>query len=152
MYLKNKFPQLQDCNFANSRDVSFEDHIKYITNGRGCDIVLNSLADEKLQASLRCVAEDGCFLEIGKYDLAKNTSFGMGVLLQNISVHGILLDTLLRGYHRDWDEVAQLFQQGLDNGTVQPLSTMVFTKEHIEDAFRFMTQGKHIGKVMIKVW
>lgn len=38
------------------------------TNGRGVDIVLNSLAEEKLQASFRCLGRGGRFLEIGKYD------------------------------------------------------------------------------------
>ena len=40
------------------------------------DIVLNSLADEKLQSSVKVLAEHGHFLEIGKFDLAKNSSLG----------------------------------------------------------------------------
>lgn len=39
-------------------------------------MVLNSLAEEKLQASLRCLARHGRFLEIGKYDLSNNTPLG----------------------------------------------------------------------------
>lgn len=42
----------------------------------GVDVVLNSLAEEKLQASLRCLARHGRFLEIGKYDLSNNTPLG----------------------------------------------------------------------------
>lgn len=42
----------------------------------GVDLVLNSLAEEKLQASLRCLARHGRFLEIGKYDLSNNTPLG----------------------------------------------------------------------------
>ncbi|GFS81439.1 hypothetical protein NPIL_189851, partial [Nephila pilipes] len=34
------------------------------------NVVLNSLADDKFQASIRCVARGGRFVEIGKYDLA----------------------------------------------------------------------------------
>ncbi|KAL1469739.1 hypothetical protein MTO96_040883 [Rhipicephalus appendiculatus] len=34
-FLKRRFPQLQDRNFANSRDLSFEEHILYETKGRG---------------------------------------------------------------------------------------------------------------------
>lgn len=50
------------------------------TNGRGVDIVLNSLAEEKLQASVRCLAVAGRFLEIGKYDLTKNNALGLTFL------------------------------------------------------------------------
>lgn len=42
----------------------------------GVDVVLNSLAEEKLQASIRCIARHGRFLEIGKYDLANNSPLG----------------------------------------------------------------------------
>jgi len=40
------------------------------------DVVLNSLSEVKLQASLRCVKKHGRFLEIGKYDLSQNTQLG----------------------------------------------------------------------------
>ena len=39
-------------------------------------MVLNSLAEEKLQASLRLLAQHGRFLEIGKFDLSNNTALG----------------------------------------------------------------------------
>lgn len=42
----------------------------------GVDLVLNSLAEEKLQASVRCLAQHGRFLEIGKFDLSNNHPLG----------------------------------------------------------------------------
>lgn len=42
----------------------------------GVDLVLNSLAEEKLQASVRCLAQHGRFLEIGKVDLSNNNPLG----------------------------------------------------------------------------
>lgn len=44
--------------------------------GAGVDLVLNSLAEEKLQASVRCLAQHGRFLEIGKFDLSNNNPLG----------------------------------------------------------------------------
>lgn len=38
--------------------------------------MLNSLADEKFYASIRCVAKHGRFLELGKYDLLLDHSIG----------------------------------------------------------------------------
>lgn len=43
---------------------------------QGVDLVLNSLAEEKLQASVRCLAQHGRFLEIGKFDLSNNHLLG----------------------------------------------------------------------------
>jgi len=46
------------------------------TNGRGVDLVLNSLAEDKLRASVRCLAPGGRFLEIGRFDLDNNSRLG----------------------------------------------------------------------------
>jgi fatty acid synthase len=75
-FLKKRFPQLTDRHICNSRDTTFEQQVLTETGGRGVDLVLNSLAEEKLQASVRCLAKDGRFLEIGKYDLSNNNPLG----------------------------------------------------------------------------
>lgn len=46
------------------------------TDGKGVDMVLNSLSEEKLLASVRCLSTGGRFLEIGKFDLANNSMLG----------------------------------------------------------------------------
>lgn len=54
------------------------------TDGKGVDIVLNSLSEEKLLASVRCLATGGRFLEIGKFDLVNNSMLG-GVIINKIN-------------------------------------------------------------------
>lgn len=150
-YLQARFPQLNGTSFANSRDTSFEQHVLRHTAGKGVDVVLNSLAEEKLQASVRCLAQHGRFLEIGKFDLSNNHPLGMAVFLKNVTFHGILLDSLMEEANKDWQAVAELVQTGIRDGVVQPLKCTVFPKDHVEDAFRYMAQGKHIGKVIVQV-
>ncbi|XP_016385918.1 fatty acid synthase-like [Sinocyclocheilus rhinocerous] len=150
-YLQEIFPQLTAESFANSRDASFEQHVMLQTQGKGVDLVLNSLAEEKLQASLRCLARHGRFLEIGKYDLSNNTPLGMALFLKNVAFHGILLDALFEEGNREWEEVSELLKKGIASGVVQPLRTTVFERNQVEDAFRYMAQGKHIGKVLLQV-
>uniref|UniRef100_A0A673MK06 Fatty acid synthase n=1 Tax=Sinocyclocheilus rhinocerous TaxID=307959 RepID=A0A673MK06_9TELE len=149
-YLQERFPQLTAESFANSRDTSFEPHVMLQTQGKGVDLVLNSLAEEKLQASLRCLARHGRFLEIGKYDLSNNTPLGMALFLKNVAFHGILLDALFEEGNREWEEVSELLKKGIASGVVQPLRTTVFERNQVEDAFRYMAQGKHIGKVLLQ--
>ncbi|CAH1774053.1 unnamed protein product [Owenia fusiformis] len=150
-YLMERFPDLNEQSFSNSRDLSFESHIMNSTKGRGVDVVLNSLAEEKLHASLRLLAPHGRFLEIGKFDLSNNANLGMGLFLKNISFHGILVDSLFDPGNRDWLDTYTLVEQGIKEGVVKPLNTTVFARTDVENAFRFMGQGKHIGKVVIKV-
>ncbi|KAH6943517.1 hypothetical protein HPB50_022695 [Hyalomma asiaticum] len=153
-FLKRRFPDLDDRHFASSRDLSFEAHILSQTKGRGVDLVLNSLADDKLQASVRCVADHGCFLEIGKFDLLKNSPLGMSVFARNITFHGIMLDKMLVDINYSATKKRRLFEMvrdGIASGVVRPLDTTVFTKENAEEAFRFLASGKHIGKVVIQI-
>ncbi|NXD84156.1 FAS synthase, partial [Halcyon senegalensis] len=150
-YLQARFPQLDANSFASSRDTTFEEHILRVTGGKGVNLVLNSLAEEKLQASLRCLARHGRFLEIGKFDLANNSQLGMSLFLKNVAFHGILLDALFEDRSQEWDVVSDLLKKGIKDGVVKPLKCTVFKKEEVESAFRFMAQGKHIGKVMIKI-
>ncbi|GBO09431.1 Fatty acid synthase, partial [Araneus ventricosus] len=104
----------------------------------GVDVILNSLAEEKLRATLNCLAQHGRFLEIGKYDLSNNTP----------------LDALFeyKSYSSQAKkEVVQLVRDGIANGTVKPLNSILFDRDQAEQAFRFMASGKHIGKVVLKV-
>lgn len=150
-YLKKLFPQLKDYNFSNSRDTSFEYDILRATNGKGVNLVLNSLAEEKLMASVRCLSQHGRFLEIGKYDLSNNTPLGMAIFLKNISFHGILLDAIFEEHNTDKKKVVELVAGGIKSGIVRPLCCTVYEIDQIEAAFRFMASGKHIGKVVLKI-
>jgi len=76
---------------------------------------------------------------------------GMAVFLRNVTFHGILLDALFEPGNPDWQTVHSLVSGGIRDGTVKPLETTVFERDDIETAFRFMSHGKHIGKVLIKV-
>ncbi|XP_049523881.1 fatty acid synthase-like [Dermacentor silvarum] len=153
-FLLRRFPQLQERNIANSRDLSFEDHVLRETKGRGVDLVLNSLAGEKLQASVRCLATYGRFLEIGKFDMSKNSPLGMSVLLKSAVVYGILLESLFGDSPlaaEDKCRVWQLLGEGIASGVVRPLETARFARDRAEEAFRFMASGKHIGKVVLEI-
>ncbi|XP_077551457.1 fatty acid synthase-like [Haemaphysalis longicornis] len=153
-FLKRRFPQLGDRNIANSRNLSFRDHVLLETNGKGVDLVLNSLAGEKLKASLRCLAPHGRFLEIGMFDLAKNTDLGMAALMKNVSFCVVHIDALHFNTPTAIQEkrrVCELLREGVATGTVRPLSSVVFPRTKAEEAFRFMASGKHIGKVVLEI-
>lgn len=73
------------------------------TNGKGVDFVLNSLSEEKLLASVRCLANAGHFLEIGKFDMANDSKLGMSCFLNDITFHAVLADRLLHATDKEID-------------------------------------------------
>ena len=53
--LLGMFPALAEDHVGNSRDTSFEGMVRTLTGGAGVDLVLNSLAGDKLQVGQACV-------------------------------------------------------------------------------------------------
>lgn len=158
-YLLNRHPELEGQIF-NSRDTRFEEQIMIATDGYGVDAVLNSLAEDKLQASIRCLAPSGRFLEIGKVDFIKDHPMFMYQMSENRSFHGILLDALFHYEDSrtmtdkvcfDKKRLRALLLQGISDGVVKPLDATIFSPQDVEHAFRFMASGKHIGKVLVRV-
>ena len=73
----------------NSRNISFLPDLKRQTNGRGVDLVLNSLSGELLHTSWQCVAPFGKMLEIGKRDFIGRGMLSMDLFEANRAFFGI---------------------------------------------------------------
>ncbi|XP_044734384.1 fatty acid synthase-like [Chrysoperla carnea] len=150
-FIKKMFPQIKESHIGNSRDTSFEQMVMSETKGRGVDFVLNSLAEEKLLASVRCLAEYGKFMEIGKFDLSKNNKLGMEVFMRGASFHGIMLDNTMEASAEKKEVIRSMISKGIQDGAIKPLPRTVFDIENLEAPFRYLSAGKHIGKVLIKI-
>ena len=147
-FIKSNF-NLKDNQIGDSRSLSFEKLIMSETNFNGVDAVINSLAGEYQITSLNCLANYGNFCEIGKYDILNHTNLDQFLLEKNISFHVIDLLPMLKNkkFHCMWDKY---LSEGFRQQEIKPLPTRVFNKYEVKEAFRFMAQGKHIGKILIK--
>lgn len=123
----------------------------YYTKGAGVDLILNSLAEEKLHASVRCLARGGRFLEIGKFDLAKDSDLHLRFLEKSASFYGVMLDRSIGGGLLKKREIYDVVKGGIKSGLVRPLKSTVFGRNQLVEAFRFLASGKHIGKVIVKM-
>lgn len=121
------------------------------TKGAGVDYVLNSLAEDKLHASIRCLGHGGTFLEIGKFDLANDTKIGLGCFLKEITFRAVLVDNLFSARASEKLTVYELVERDLRRGIIKPLHSTVFEVHELEKAYRYLSTGKHIGKVVLKV-
>lgn len=132
-----------------SRSLSYADEILADTDGRGVDVVLNSLAGEAINRNLRVLKPFGRFLELGKRDFYENTRIGLRPFRNNISYFGIDADQLMNERpdltQRLFAQMMALFRQG----ALHPLPYSVFDANDIVDAFRYMQQARQIGKIVI---
>jgi NADPH:quinone reductase-like Zn-dependent oxidoreductase/SAM-dependent methyltransferase len=134
-----------------SRSLDFAETVREITGGRGVDIVLNSLGGMAQSKSLSILAPCGRFVELGKRDIEQNTPLEMKHFQNNISFYAVDLDHLLGERPQQTCELIQQVGELLDQGIYRPLPYRVFPLTEAGNAFRFMAQGKHIGKVVISM-
>ena len=132
-----------------SRSLAFADEIMVQTDGKGIDVILNSLAGEAINRNFQILKPFGRFLELGKRDFYENTKIGLRPFRNNISYFGIDADQLLQIHsgltHRLFTELMALFTDGI----LHPLPYQAFEANDIVDAFRYMQQARQIGKIVI---
>ncbi len=131
----------------NSRTLDFADQILAATAGQGVDVVFNSLNGEFIPKNLEVLAPKGQFVEIGKIGIwdaeqvqavRPNASYFPFDLLEVSQADPQLITTMLT------DLMAQF-----NAGALSPLPKAVFPIEAAPDAFRYMAQARHIGKVVL---
>ncbi|KAL6237472.1 hypothetical protein BDW75DRAFT_238260 [Aspergillus navahoensis] len=138
-----------------SRDASFAEGILKATNGRGVDLVLNSLSGPLLQESLNIVApfgHFGHFIELGKRDIEQNNYLEMQPFSRHItfSSFDMVALSLHDGslVHLVLAEISRL----LGLGVLSPVYPIVtFSLGEIGKALRQLQSGKHSGKIVLSV-
>ncbi|MFI2380528.1 type I polyketide synthase, partial [Streptomyces sp. NPDC018964] len=131
---------LDDDHIASSRDLGFEEKFRAVTGGRGVDVVLNALAGEFVDASLRLTADGGRFLEMGKTDIRDPRAIDRVTYRAfDLGEAGPERNRALLG------ELLDLFAEG----ALRPLPLKVWDVRRAREAFRFMSQAKHIGKIVL---
>ncbi|WP_236595058.1 type I polyketide synthase [Saccharothrix sp. 6-C] len=122
---------LDEDHIASSRTLEFEQRFPRV------DVVLNSLADEFTDASLRLLAPGGRFVEMGKTDIRADTG-----------VDYTAFEIADAGPQRLGDVLAEVLRHFAD-GVLAPLPIDVRGVRDAVDVFRHMSQAQHIGKIVL---
>ncbi|WP_189501350.1 SDR family NAD(P)-dependent oxidoreductase, partial [Streptomyces diastaticus] len=129
-----------DAHIASSRDLGFEGKFREVSGGAGMDVVLNALAGEFVDASLRVTAAGGRFLEMGKTDIRDPQALG--------DVRYRAFDLGEAAPERIGEMLTELL--GLfAEGVLRPLPVRVWDVRRAREAFRFMSRAKHVGKIVL---
>ncbi|MFD1543430.1 type I polyketide synthase, partial [Nonomuraea guangzhouensis] len=126
---------LDEDHVASSRTLDFAEKFGQV------DVVLNSLAGEFVDASLGLLSEGGRFVEMGKTDIRSADTIAPGVrytAFDLIDVGPDRLGELLA-------EVLALFEEGV----FEALPVRTWDVRRAREAFRLMSQARHVGKVVL---
>ncbi|WP_329562467.1 type I polyketide synthase [Kitasatospora sp. NBC_01266] len=132
---------LDEDHIASSRDLGFRDKFLAVTGGDGVDVVLNALAGEFVDASLELLPRGGRFLEMGKTDIRTEAPEGVAYRA---------FDLVEAGPARIGELLAELLDL-FAAGAIELSPVKVWDVRRAPEAFRFVSQAKHIGKVVLTV-
>ncbi|WP_202918931.1 type I polyketide synthase [Saccharothrix deserti] len=125
---------LDDDHIASSRTLEFEQHFPRM------DVVLNSLADEFVDASLGLLVPGGRFVEMGKTDIRDADDHpGVSYTAFDIADAG----------PRRLGEILTETLEAVADGVLTPLPIDVRGVRDAVDVFRHMSQAQHIGKIVL---
>jgi acyl transferase domain-containing protein/NADPH:quinone reductase-like Zn-dependent oxidoreductase/short-subunit dehydrogenase len=130
-----------------SRSIEFANEIRRDTNGRGVNLVLNSLAGEFIQKSISALAAGGRFVELGKRGILTRDEF----IANRPDCEYYAFDLGEEAY-KDPSLLPALYAElrsAFEKKTLHPLPIKFFDPPRVVDAFRFMAQARHTGKIVL---
>ncbi|MBX3422781.1 MAG: SDR family NAD(P)-dependent oxidoreductase [Pirellulaceae bacterium] len=147
---KRKFVQQQGASCVmDSRTLSFGAQTLEATGGEGVDAVLNSLPGPAIATGLGVLKTGGRFLEIGKRDIYNDAALGLYPFRNNLALFAIDLDQLFKQQPARMGQMLRDLSARFESGELHALPTEVYSTNETAAAFKFMQQGKHIGKVVV---
>ena len=143
-----KWPVLESLgvkptHIASSRNLTFESKFMGQTQGQGVDVILNSLIEHFVDASLRLLPRGGHFLDMGKRDVRDAEQVASdypGVSYQAFD----LLDCSPALQSQMLTDVVQ----GVAAQKLSPLPYQSYDLREATQAFQWMAQAKHTGKLV----
>lgn len=137
---------------ARAAPLDLKRKILWMTNNKGVDVVLNSIAGEMLAESWDCIASFGMHIELGKADISKRNHLSMAPFDRNVTFASVDLLVLCEErpelFYGIVDKAVELFNNGVFS-PVKPITCMPI--DRLESAFRLIAERKHVGKVVLEI-
>jgi NADPH:quinone reductase-like Zn-dependent oxidoreductase/acyl carrier protein len=137
---------LDRAHIASSRSAEFEPWFQAVTGEAGVDIVLNSLAGDLADASLRLLPRGGAFVELGKAGLRDPAA----VAAEYPGVSYRPLDLSAAGPARLGQILAQVTGL-LAAGKLTLPPVRAWDVRRAPEGLRFMSQARHVGKLVLTI-
>ncbi|WP_328643850.1 SDR family NAD(P)-dependent oxidoreductase [Streptomyces canus] len=135
-----------EAHLASSRTLDFEEEFLQATSGDGVDVVLDSLAGEFVDASLRLLPRGGRFVEMGKADIRDAAE----VARSHAGVSYRAFDLIEAGPERLGEMLTEVVDL-LESGDLEPLPMRSMSLCNAPEAFRLLAQARQVGKLVLTV-
>ncbi|MBD8136014.1 zinc-dependent alcohol dehydrogenase family protein [Bacillus sp. CFBP 13597] len=133
----------------NYREESVHDYVQKYTDGKGFDVVFDTVGGENLDRSFEAAAVHGTVAAIAArstHDLSPVHSKGL-----SLHVTFMLLKILNKDMHKQYGEILKKVAKVVEEGKLRPLvDPNMFTFDEVSKAHEYLESGKAIGKIVLK--
>ncbi|MEI2471342.1 zinc-dependent alcohol dehydrogenase family protein [Peribacillus frigoritolerans] len=133
----------------NYREEGVHDYVQKHTDGKGFDVVFDTVGGENLDRSFEAAAVHGTVAAIAArstHDLSPVHSKGL-----SLHVTFMLLKILNKDMHKQYGEILKKVAKVVEEGKLRPLvDPNMFTFDEVSKAHEYMESGKAIGKIVLK--
>lgn len=132
----------------NYREQSVEDYVQEFTDGKGFDIVFDTVGGENLDRSFQAAAINGTVLAIA----ARSTHDLSPLHSKSLSLHVtfMLLKVINKNQRQDHGKILREVTQLVEEGKLHPLiDEKTFTFDQVSEAHTYLESNKAIGKVVL---
>jgi len=161
-YLK----QMGVSHIINYREMDFEKEVMRITEGRGADLIMDSLGGDQLMKNYNCLAPAGRLVTFGMFSIVKGDRRSMLRAMREVikmgrfhplklfnankAIIGVNMNHLATRpdiIGREMDAILNLIAEG----RIQPHVDRTFPLQNVADAHRYIHDRKNKGKVILIV-
>lgn len=132
-----------------SRSVAFAEDVMRVTDGRGVSVVLNSLKGSFAEASLSVLGDHGRFIELGKIETLDPERVSRE--RPDVAYHQFDLSDVFAQDPALRRRLLRELGRRLVALEIEPLPVTHFNITDARAAFRYLAQGRNVGKVVVAV-
>lgn len=142
---------LRISHVSDSRSNEFVKDILRWTEGKGVDVIINTLGGSLARENKNILKPAGTYIELGKQENQEEILDEICTENPNSKIHIIDID-------RMWKDnpscLANQFRSAMEKITTSPnlvLPHTVFSSKNVKNAFRYMAAARHVGKVIMSM-
>jgi NADPH2:quinone reductase len=132
-------------------DVNWLAEVQKLTDGRGVDVVLDPVGGDRFTDSLRALRTGGTLVVIGFVGGSIPTVKVNRLLLRNLRITGISMDTMDAEYPGTLAMVRDAIQGLLTAGRIHPFVGATYAMADTADALRALDERSTLGKVVVEI-
>jgi acyl transferase domain-containing protein len=139
--------QMGIAHVYDSRSLEYADQILKATGGEGVRIALNSLTGLFVGATLRALAPSGVLLELGKREIWSAEQ--VSAARPDVTYHVYDTASMMDDHRSLFADFVRDLVPAICAGELPVLPSKVWPMSRAAEAFRWMAQARHVGKIVL---